>query len=190
MKNIAILASGSGTNAENIINYFKNHHKIKIKLVLSNNKNAYVLERAKKSNVETLVFNKDTFYKSDEIIKNIKNKDIGYIVLAGFLWLIPEHFIHAFKNRIINIHPALLPKYGGKGMYGMNVHKAVIANNEKQSGISIHYVNEHYDEGNIIFQATCPVSPNDTPESLAKKIHELEYEHFPKVIEMWIENNE
>ncbi|MCF6243376.1 MAG: phosphoribosylglycinamide formyltransferase [Bacteroidales bacterium] len=186
VKNIAIFASGSGTNAENIINYFKNHPKIKVSLVLSNCKNAYVLERAKKQKVETLVFNRGIFYDTNDIIEILQQKQIDYIVLAGFLWLIPKHFIRAFENRIINIHPALLPKYGGKGMYGMNVHKAVIANKEKQSGISIHYVNEHYDEGDIIFQATCPVNESDTPEKLAEKVHKLEYEHFPKVIEMWI----
>jgi len=190
VKNIAIFASGSGTNAENIIKYFRNHPDISIQLVLSNNKNAYVLERAKNLGVESMVFNRNTFYHTDEIINILKNKKIEYIVLAGFLWLIPKHFICAFENRIINIHPALLPKYGGKGMYGMNVHKAVIENKEKQSGISIHYVNEQYDEGDIIFQATCPVTENDMPESLAGKIHELEYEHFPKVIEMWILGNE
>ncbi len=190
MKNIAIFASGSGTNAENIIQYFHNHQDIKVRLVLSNNKDAYVLERAKNLNVETIVFNKDVFYNTNDIIEILQKEQIDYIVLAGFLWLIPKHFIKAFEHRIINIHPALLPKYGGKGMYGMNVHKAVINNKEKQSGISIHYVNENYDEGDIIFQASCPVSENDTPESLAQKIHELEYEHFPKIIEMWIQGGE
>jgi phosphoribosylglycinamide formyltransferase-1 len=188
VKKIAIFASGSGTNAENIINYFKNLPKIRVELVFSNNKNAYVLERAKKLSVDTFVFDRHTFNNTDKIINILKEKNIKYIVLAGFLWLIPKHFIKAFENRIINIHPALLPKYGGKGMYGMSVHKAVIEHKEKQSGISIHYVNENYDKGDIIFQALCPVSPNDTPESLAEKIHKLEYEHFPKIIEMWIEN--
>lgn len=186
MKNIAIFASGSGTNAENIIKYFDKHSGIQVKLVLSNKSDAYVLKRAENLKVDTLVFNRKTFYETDEIIQVLKDNDIEYIVLAGFLWLIPQHFIRAFENRIINIHPALLPKYGGKGMYGMHVHKAVIENKEKQSGISIHYVNEQYDEGDIIFQASCPVTEKDNPETLAKKIHQLEYEHFPKIIEMWI----
>ncbi|MEN8118760.1 MAG: phosphoribosylglycinamide formyltransferase [Bacteroidota bacterium] len=186
MNKIAIFASGSGTNAENIIKYFKNNKRIEVVLVLSNNKNAFVLERATNLKIETKVFNRSTFNDSDEVIQLLKEKNIDFIVLAGFLWLIPKNLIFTFKNKIINIHPALLPKYGGKGMYGMHVHNAVINNGEKESGISIHNVNEKYDDGAIIFQAKCNIEMNDSPESLAQKIHKLEYEHFPKVIEKWI----
>jgi phosphoribosylglycinamide formyltransferase-1 len=186
MHKIAIFASGSGTNAENIIKYFQNSSKIEIVLVLSNNKNAFVLERAAKLGIESTVFDKATFTDTDDIVRLLKARGIDSIVLAGFLWLIPKNLITAYHNKIINIHPALLPKYGGKGMYGMHVHKSVISNKEKESGISIHYVNEKYDDGDIIFQAKCTVKENDTPEMLAEKIHALEYEHFPKVIEVWI----
>ncbi len=186
MKKIAIFASGSGTNAENIIRHFKNSKKIEVSLVLSNNKNAFVLERANKLNIETKTFNRSSFMESDEVIKLLEEKNIDFIVLAGFLWLIPKKLIFSFNNKIINIHPALLPKYGGKGMFGMHVHNAIIDNNEKESGISIHNVNEKYDDGAIIFQAKCKIGIDDTPESLAQKIHKLEYEHFPKVIEKWI----
>ncbi|MCX6235482.1 MAG: phosphoribosylglycinamide formyltransferase [Bacteroidetes bacterium] len=183
MKNIAIFASGSGTNAENITEYFKHHVEVSIKLVLSNKKDAYVLERAKKFNIPTFVFNKEMFYQTDEVTGILKKNRIDLIVLAGFLWLVPTNILKAYPNRIVNIHPALLPKYGGKGFYGMSVHEAVIQSGDKESGISIHYVNEQYDAGEVIFQAKCPVEPDDTPESLAQKIHKLEYEWFPKVIE-------
>jgi len=186
MNRIAIFASGSGTNAENIIKYFKNNNKIEVALVLSNNKNAFVLERASKLNIETGTFDRTAFKDTDEIIKLLQERKIDFIVLAGFLWLIPKKMISEYYNRIINIHPALLPKYGGKGMYGMHVHNAVIENKEKESGISIHKVNEKYDDGAIVFQAKCTIELGDTPESLAKKIHKLEYKHFPKVIEEWI----
>jgi len=186
MSRIAIFASGSGTNAENIIKYFKNNKKIEVALVLSNNKNAFVLERASKLNIETGTFDRTAFKDTDEIIKLLKERKIDFIVLAGFLWLIPKKMISEYNNRIINIHPALLPKYGGKGMYGMHIHNAVIKNKEKESGISVHKVNEKYDDGAIVFQAKCTIELGDTPESLAKKIHKLEYKHFPKVIEEWI----
>ncbi|RLD47652.1 MAG: phosphoribosylglycinamide formyltransferase [Bacteroidetes bacterium] len=185
MKNIAIFASGSGTNAENIINYFKNNKKINISLIVTNNNGAFVISRAKKFNIPYFVFSKSDF-ASDKVIKKLHEFNINFIVLAGFLLLIPENIINNFKNRIINIHPALLPKYGGKGMYGMNVHNSVIKNNEKESGITIHYVNKSYDEGDIIFQAKCQISPKDSPEDLAIKVHELEYLHFPKIIEQII----
>lgn len=152
MIKIALFASGSGTNAENIVNYFKNNANIKISLIASNNSEAYVLQRAKKLSVPTLVFNRNDFYKSDKILDYLKQKDIDFIVLAGFLWLIPSNLTKNYVNKIINIHPALLPAYGGKGMYGGKVHESVILNNEKQSGITIHYVNERYDEGKIIFK--------------------------------------
>jgi phosphoribosylglycinamide formyltransferase-1 len=182
-KNIAIFASGSGTNAENIVNYFKNKSNIKIKIILTNKPKAFVIERAKKLNIPVKIFNKEEFYNSDKILQLLKNENIDLVVLAGFLWLIPQNIIDEFEGRIINIHPALLPKYGGKGMYGNNVHKAVIEAKEKESGITIHYVNKKYDDGAIIFQAKCKINPNETPDSLAEKIHSLEYKFYPKIIE-------
>lgn len=183
MNKIAIFASGSGTNAENLINFFKENKKIEISYIFSNNKNAYVIQRAKNHGIKHYIFSRTEFYDTQNIIEILKENQINFIVLAGFLWLIPEYLIHHYPNRIINIHPALLPKYGGKGMYGMNVHKAVINNNEQETGITIHYVNKDYDKGDIIFQAKCQVKKDDTPEDVAKKVHELEYEHFPKVVE-------
>ena len=179
---VAILASGSGTNAENIVNYFKNSSTVEIAMIASNKPGAYVLERAKKLGVPYYHFTNEEL-KEGMVANQLILKRIDFIVLAGFLQKIPSGLIQVFPNRIINIHPALLPNYGGKGMYGDKVHQAVIENGDKESGISIHYVNENYDEGAIIFQAKCEVSENDTPNSLAKKIHELEYLHFPKVIE-------
>lgn len=181
-KSIAILASGSGTNAENLIKYFEHNAHIKVVRVLSNKKNAKVLDRAKNLNVPYKYFDRIDFYESDTIL-NLLKKEVDFIVLAGFLWKVPLKLITAFPNKIINIHPALLPKYGGKGMYGMHVHKAVVENKEKESGISIHYVNENYDEGAIIFQKKIKVVPSDTPEDVAKKIHALEYRYFPEIIE-------
>ena len=181
MKRIAIFASGSGSNAENIIRYFQKNNKAEVVLVLSNNPNALVLERATKLGVDNLVFNKEQLNDSKWAIKNLKNFDL--IVLAGFLWKFPEHLLQMHKNKVVNVHPALLPKYGGKGMYGMHVHKAVVDNNETESGITIHFVNEHYDEGAVIFQAKCAVSPKDTPNDVAAKIHELEMKHFPEIVE-------
>jgi len=183
MRNIAILASGSGTNAENIIKYFSNRNSARVTLVLSNRREAYVLKRAADNNVKSIFFDRDDFYSSGRIHELLSANSIGFIVLAGFLWLVPENILKNFENRIVNIHPALLPGYGGKGMYGEKVHKAVIENHEKESGITIHYVDRFYDEGSIIFQAKCKVDPSDTPDSLATKIHALEYEHYPKVIE-------
>lgn len=183
MKNIAIFASGSGTNAENIIQYFKDNPEIQVKLLLSNKKEAYALERAARHGVDTMVFNRDDFNNSDRVLEKLKAEAIDFIVLAGFLWLIPENIIEAYPGKIVNIHPALLPKYGGKGMYGSRVHQAVIDAGEKETGITIHYVNPRYDEGLIIYQAKCRVAPDDDAESLARKVHELEYRDFPKVIE-------
>lgn len=182
MKRIVVFASGSGTNAENIIKFFNNTNIVKVTKVLCNNQKAKVFERCERLNVASLLFNKSDFVSSD-VILDILKKDADYIILAGFLWKVPEKIIEAFPNKIINIHPALLPKYGGKGMYGMNVHKAVAANNEAETGITIHYVNENYDEGAIIFQAKTLLSDDDTPETIAAKIHLLEQKHFPKVIE-------
>jgi phosphoribosylglycinamide formyltransferase-1 len=182
MKRIVILASGSGTNAENIIKYFKNNTAVKVTLVLSNKKDAKVLERAKNLGVENKSFNKEDFTINNKVFEILKN-NADYVILAGFLWKVPENIIEAFPNKIINIHPALLPKYGGKGMYGMHVHEAVVANKEQETGITIHYVNENYDEGAIIFQDKFKVLPTDTAEDVAAKIHTLEYDNFPKVIE-------
>ncbi len=183
MCNIAIFASGNGTNAENIISFFLKHEKINIKLILSDNTNAFVLKRAKKHNIPSIVFSKKEL-KEKKLIINLLNKyNINFIVLAGFLQMVPEYLIRQYARKIINIHPALLPKYGGKGMYGINVYKAILENNEKETGISIHYVNEKYDEGEIIFQTKCPVTANDTPETLAEKVYELEHKYFPRVIE-------
>ena len=185
-KNIAIFASGSGTNAENIARYFQKNENISVSFVLSNKADAFVLERAKNLNIPTVVFTKKEMEETDEILQILKEYEVDFIVLAGFLLKIPPYLVEIFPNRIINIHPALLPKYGGKGMYGRFVHEAVVANKEKESGISIHFVNEHYDEGAIIFQAKCAVSPIETPDDVAQKIHELEYEYFPKIIEQVI----
>jgi phosphoribosylglycinamide formyltransferase-1 len=189
MKKIAILASGSGTNAENIINYFINSKIISVKLVLSNKKEAKVLQRAKRLNVNNEYFNRTDFYETNHVLELLK-KNADYIILAGFLWKIPNNILEAFPNKIINIHPALLPKYGGKGMFGMHVHNAVVENKESESGITIHYVNENYDEGAIIFQEKFEVLVCDTAEDIAEKIHVLEQNNFPKVIEKVIlENN-
>jgi len=182
MNNLAIFASGSGTNAENIIRFFRTDPETKVKIVLSNRPEAFVLNRASNLGIETVTFTRDEFRNTNKIINILIDREIDLIILAGFLWLIPEYLVSAFPDRIVNIHPALLPKFGGKGMYGSRVHEAVIAQGESESGITIHYVNEKYDEGNIIFQARCTVEKDETPESLAKKVHKLEYEHFPRVI--------
>jgi phosphoribosylglycinamide formyltransferase 1 len=181
MKRIAIFASGSGTNAQNIFEYFSNNKNIRVDSLFSNRPDAYVLERAKKSGIQTFVFNREVFYSTGEILKTLNERNIDLIVLAGFLWLIPQNLINNFT--IINIHPALLPKYGGKGMYGMKVHSAVVENREPETGITIHYVNEVFDNGEIIFQAKCSINPEDKPEDVASKVHELEYEYFPQIIE-------
>jgi len=183
MKNIAIFASGSGTNAEQITKYFADKQSAKVSLILSNNKNAYVLERAKKLTIPTRIFTREEFYNTDNILDLLKENSIDLVVLAGFLWIIPDNLLMAFPNKIINIHPALLPAYGGKGMYGDKVHKSIIEAGEKESGISIHFVNEKYDEGKIIFQKKIAIQSDDNHESLAKKIHQLEYEYFPQIIE-------
>jgi len=183
MKHIAIFASGEGTNAQRIIDYFKDSDKIKVALVVSNKASANVLNRAKKEGIPTVVITRDVLYGIDILLPVLQKAKVDFIVLAGFLLMIPSYLIEAFPNKIINIHPALLPKYGGKGMYGMNVHTAVVQAGETETGISIHYVNEHYDEGEIIAQHSCTISKEDTAETVAAKIHELEYEFFPKAIE-------
>jgi phosphoribosylglycinamide formyltransferase-1 len=183
---IAVFASGSGTNAEEIFKFFKDHQKISVVALLSNNPEAYALVRARNYGVPTYVFNRKQFRETDEVVRWLKDREVTHIVLAGFLWLIPENLIRAYPGKIINIHPALLPKFGGKGMYGMRVHEAVKAAGETETGITVHEVNEHYDEGRILFKAICPVIPEDTPEAIANKVHQLEYAWYPKVIENWV----
>lgn len=187
MKRVIIFASGSGSNAQRIIEHFNAHpHKAQVVAVYCNNPRAYVIERCKQLNVLCRVFNRKDFYENNQVLSWLKEDNAELIVLAGFLWLIPAELIRAFPDQIINIHPALLPAYGGKGMYGHHVHEAVIANKEMQSGITIHLVNEEYDKGKILFQATTPVTPDDTPDTLAQKIHLLEHTHFPQVIEAYL----
>lgn len=183
MKHIAIFASGTGTNAENIIRYFSNRDSARVILVLSNRFDAGVIKKAEALQVKTVLFDRSDFYISGAVLEILERNEIDFVVLAGFLWLVPDNILNRYRGRIINIHPALLPAHGGKGMYGDKVHRAVIRNNEAESGITIHYVNGEYDKGDIIFQARCRVEPSDTPESLAARIHTLEYLHFPRVIE-------
>jgi formyltetrahydrofolate-dependent phosphoribosylglycinamide formyltransferase len=180
---IAIFASGAGSNAQKIIDHFKNNDHIKIALVVCNKPGAGVLSIAAKENIPSLLIDKEKFFRGNACVEELKENGIGFIVLAGFLWKLPGQLINAYPGKIINIHPALLPNYGGKGMYGHFVHEAVINAGEKESGITIHYVDGHYDNGDIIFQARCPVLENDSPASLAARIHQLEHEHYPRVIE-------
>jgi len=183
---IALFASGSGSNAENIFQYFSHNPKFQFPLIISNKPDAFIHERAKKLNIPSFTFSREDFSNGVPIMDALLKQEIDVIVLAGFLLKIPLVLIDGFPGKIINIHPALLPKYGGKGMYGHHVHEAVKTSGDTESGITIHYVNAHYDEGNIIFQAKCPVLPNDTPDMIAEKVHALEYEYFPKVIEeLW-----
>lgn len=183
MKHIAIFASGTGSNAKTIIEYFQSSEAIQVSLVVSNKPTAPVLAMAAAHGVPTLVIDRKGFYESEQLLQQLHDYQIDFIVLAGFLWLLPLYLVEAYDDRIINIHPALLPKYGGKNMYGMNVHRAVQAAQETESGITIHYVNPNYDEGKIIFQATCPISPDDQAEDIARKVQQLEHTYFPKVIE-------
>ncbi len=188
MKRIVIFASGSGTNTENIIKYFNKNKTVKVTKVLCNNKNAKVFDRCKRLNISCLHFNRKEFINTSDILTTLK-QNADYVVLAGFLWKIPKQIIDAFPKKIINIHPSLLPKYGGKGMYGINVHKEVKKNNEKETGITVHYVNENYDEGDIIFQSKTLLSADDTPKKIANKVGLLEYRYFPIVIENIILSN-
>lgn len=190
MRNLVVLASGSGSNAENIIRFFKLSKNVKVSYLLSNRPDAYALQRAKALGVNAMVFNRDDFYNNGKVANFLREEQPDLIVLAGFLWLVPQEIIKNFPNRIINIHPALLPKYGGKGMYGDKVHRAIIENGERESGITIHFVNEKYDEGSTIFQARCTLSADETASSLAEKIHNLEHEHFPRVIQQVLESLE
>lgn len=180
---IAIFASGAGSNAEKIIEYFSGHAGIEVVLVACNKPNAGVMAIAAEHFIDTLIVEREQFFNTDAYLKTLKKYEIDLIVLAGFLWKIPRYLIEAWPKRIINIHPALLPKFGGKGMYGQKVHEAVIANMEKESGITIHYVDELYDHGDIILQEKCTITETDSPESLAEKIHLLEHEHYAKLIE-------
>jgi phosphoribosylglycinamide formyltransferase-1 len=186
--NLAIFASGSGSNAQRIIEYFKENLDINIQLILTNNPEAGVLERAENLGIPSHVFKREDFYQSENILNLLKAQKIDWVILAGFLWLVPSNLLETYPQKVINLHPALLPKFGGKGMYGMNVHRAVIEAKEQETGITIHYANEKFDEGKIIFQAKCQVEGNDTPETVAEKIHGLEYQHFPKVIAELLEN--
>jgi phosphoribosylglycinamide formyltransferase-1 len=187
MVRIGIFASGEGTNAQIFFDYFKNSSTVKIALVVCNNPKANVIERASKAGIPVMMIDKESFYNTDKVVEELRQQ-IDFIVLAGFLWMIPANLTKAFHNKMVNVHPALLPAYGGKGMYGMRVHEAVIKNKEKKSGITIHYVNEHYDEGKILFQRECEVLPSDTPETLANKVHGLEHKYFPEVVEKLCKN--
>ncbi len=191
---IAIFASGKGTNAQEIIRYFhETSHlirglKVEISLILCNKPGAGVIDIATQSGIPVLLIEKEKFFRGSHYLEEFRKRDISFIVLAGFLWKIPSEIIHEFPDRILNIHPALLPDYGGKGMYGSAVHEAVVAAHEKESGISIHYVDDIYDHGRIFFQARFPLAPDETADSLAKKIHILEYRHYPEQIARWLES--
>lgn len=183
MIRIALFCSGSGSNAEKIMEYFQGREDVEVSLLLANKADAFALKRAEKFGVPTVVVSRSEFFEQEKALSILQEKKIDWIILAGFLWLIPQYLVKNYPNRIINIHPALLPAYGGKGMYGMNVHTAIVKAKEPKSGITIHYVNEHYDEGQIIFQASCDVSPSDTAEDVAKKVQILEHKYFPEVVE-------
>ena len=183
MKRVVIFASGSGSNAENLIRFFQNSGNVSVIQVLTNNPRAKVLERCKKLKISALSFNKIAFTETEDVLNILRSSKPDLIVLAGFLWKFPKNILNDFHNKVINVHPALLPKFGGKGMYGMHVHEAVVNEKETETGITIHYVNEHYDKGNIIFQAKCVVKASDSAEDVAAKIHELEMKYFPEVVE-------
>jgi len=188
MKNLVIFASGAGTNAAHLIDYFKNGNLARVKLIVCNKPQAGVLHIARREDIPTLLVTRDTLRAPDFLIHTLQQLSTDLVILAGFLWKIPAELVKAFPNRIINIHPALLPNYGGKGMYGAFVHEAVVKAGDLESGITIHYVNEKYDEGEVILRKTCPVTPEDTPESLAQKVHLLEYEWYPRTIEKMLLN--
>lgn len=188
MKKIAIFASGAGSNAEQIIRHFEQSQRAKVELILCNRPQAGVLERAERLGVRAVVFDRDTFYNTDEVVRLMQNEGIDFVVLAGFLWLVPQNIIDTFRGRILNVHPALLPRHGGKGMYGDRVHQAVVAAGDTETGITIHQVNEVYDSGNIVAQFRVSVDPSDTPEQVAHKVHALEYAHFPETIDVEIQH--
>ncbi|MBP5527666.1 MAG: phosphoribosylglycinamide formyltransferase [Bacteroidales bacterium] len=186
---MAILGSGNGTNAQQISEYFANRSDVQVACIIYNKRNAYIAERAKNLGIESHYFGRADFYENGAVMKYLQEKEVDWVILAGFLWLVPEEMLEAYPNRIINIHPALLPKYGGKGMYGHHVHEAVVAAGEHESGITIHVVDNHYDRGTTLFQARCTVTPNDTADTLAAKIHLLEKEYFPRVIDETIKHS-
>lgn len=186
MQQIAIFASGTGSNARKIIEYFQNKPDITVSLVLSNRAKAPVLEMAREHGIDTLILAREAFYATDHLLDQLKGYPIDFVVLAGFLWLVPSYLVRAYPRKMVNIHPALLPKYGGKGMYGQRVHEAVKKAAERESGMTIHYVNEAYDEGDIIFQASCRLEKEDSPEKIAEKVLRLEHEHFAPVVEQLI----
>ncbi len=183
MKSLAVFASGTGSNALSIATYFKNHSSIEVKLIVSNKPNAPVLGKAKELGISTLVINRKMFYENNELLQHLKKENIDFIVLAGFLWLMPSSIIEMYPNKIVNIHPSLLPKYGGKGMYGMNVHQAVSESGDEKSGMTIHFVNSKYDEGKIIYQASVSIIPHTSAKEIAAKVLKLEHEFYPKIIE-------
>ncbi len=185
-KHIAIFASGTGSNAQKIIEHFKQHENIAVSLIISNNPTAKVLDIARENGIPALLISRKDFYQSEDILKKLNEYSIDFVVLAGFLWLVPTYLVNAFTGRMVNIHPALLPKYGGKGMYGMRVHEAVCRAEEAETGITIHFVNEQYDDGDVVFQAKCPLRRTDTPEIIARKVQALEHRHFPEIIEKLI----
>jgi phosphoribosylglycinamide formyltransferase 1 len=189
MKRIIIFASGSGSNAENIVRYFQQTKSAEVILIATNNSKAFVVERAKRLNIPVKIFNKKEFYEDNNFLHFLQNQKPDVIVLAGFLWLIPEKYLKGFPNKIVNIHPALLPKYGGKGMYGDHVHEAVRNSGDTESGITIHLLNEKFDEGKILFQVKSKIHSTDTVETIAEKVHTLEYEYYPKEIEKFLEKN-
>jgi phosphoribosylglycinamide formyltransferase 1 len=180
---IAVFASGAGSNAEKLIQYFKGSELATVALIVCNKPGAGVLAVAEKESIPTLLIEKEAFSRGDGYVPFLKSKGIGFIVLAGFLWKVPQALVEAYPRRIVNIHPALLPKYGGKGMYGQYVHEAVLNAGEVESGITIHFVDEHYDNGDIIFQTACPILPGDKPGDIAQRIHQLEHAHYPRVVE-------
>lgn len=182
-KRIAIFASGSGSNAQKIMEYFKKHADVEVSIILTNNPDAYVLQRADNFEIPTHIFDRQEFYETDEIVDLLKNLRIDIIVLAGFLWLIPQNLLQSFPNKIINIHPALLPNYAGKGMYGDKIHNQILANGDEESGITIHYVNEHFDEGEIIYQSRFKIEKGDDLEMIKFKGQQLEHQYYPKIIE-------
>ena len=186
MTKLAIFASGNGTNAQRISEYFAHHDKVQVACIVYNRKDAFVAERARRLGVPAQYFGRKDFYENGRVLDYLRSQGIDWVILAGFLWLVPQDILDAFPGRVINIHPALLPKYGGKGMFGEHVHEAVIANHETESGITIHIVDQHYDRGTTLFQANCSLTAEDTPETLAAKIHELEQKHFPVVIEQTV----
>lgn len=189
MHNLAIFASGTGSNARKIIEYFREHPAIRVSLVVSNKPNAGVLHIAGEHGIPTLLLDREKFFRGNGYVDEMRSQGIDFIILAGFLWKVPNALVHAYQGKMINIHPALLPKYGGKGMYGNFVHEAVVSNNEAYTGITIHFVDEVFDHGEIIFQYQCPVEETDTPATIAQKVHLLEHAHYPRVIEEVIMQN-